>query len=73
VGDKINRLWSGAIFTYGSVEKIIFAMIKGAELANIKDARIHKLLKLASCPSAPIGEKENAAKMAFKFMELYFK
>jgi len=35
---------------------------------GINDSKVAKLLRLASCSAAPVGEKMNASKMAFKFM-----
>ncbi|AIQ19569.1 hypothetical protein H70357_24810 [Paenibacillus sp. FSL H7-0357] len=70
---RLDKMWEGALFTFGSVDNLITLMIKSIKEAQIKDSRIEKLLKLASCAAAPMGEKENAAKMAFKFMEPYFK
>lgn len=65
----VNELWNTALnYSGNNIADVIRMMVSDVKELKIHDERINKLLRLASCPASPIGEKTNAAKMAFTFI-----
>lgn len=50
----------------GDVRAAVTFMYTDMDEFNIVDPVATKLLRLASCPSSPVGERTNAARSAFK-------
>ncbi|MDY8021229.1 hypothetical protein [Paenibacillus polymyxa] len=65
--DKIENIWNEFLRDCSIIEAIE-VMVADVKELKINNKRVEKLLRLASCPASPLGEKTNAAKMAFTFI-----
>lgn len=63
INDRCNRFFDQFD---GDIQQIVSVMSVDMEEYGIVDGLASKLLRLASCPSSPIGERTNAARAAFK-------
>lgn len=56
---------------FPDISEAISVMYNDIDDLGLNDKTINKLLRLASCPSAAIGEKLNAGRAAFKLIAKY--
>lgn len=57
---------------FENVGEAVNVMLCDMDEFKIFDTVASKMLRLASCPSSPVGERTNAARAAYKRIATYF-
>lgn len=57
---------------FENVGEAVNVMLCDMDEYGIIDASANKMLRLASCPSSPVGERTNAARAAYKRIAAHF-
>jgi hypothetical protein len=64
----LDECWESFIAQFFNIDEAIEVMYWDVADMELKDERVNKLLRLASCPSSPVGEKTNAGKAVFRII-----